>query len=67
MPSSFIANIGYLYRQNKELGLGIPWWSRGKDLALSLLRVQVQALMGELRSHEPRDVAKKKKELGLIF
>ena len=32
---------------------GIPWRSRGQDPALSLLRMRVQSLVGELRSHKP--------------
>ena len=31
------------------------------SIVLSLLRVQVQSLVGELRSHKPHSVAKKKK------
>jgi len=31
---------------------GVPWWPVVKTL-LSLLRVQIQSLVGELRSHKP--------------
>ena len=41
---------------------GLPWMSRGYDSTLSLLRTQVQSLVEELRSHKPRDMAKKKKK-----
>lgn len=52
--------------KQKKLGLGIPWGSSGYDLAVSLLRAQVQLLAGELRARKPHGVAKrKKKQLGL--
>ena len=41
----------------------IPWRSSGKDSAFSLLRVQVQSLVRELRSHKPCSVAKKRHPL----
>ena len=41
--------------------MGISWWSSGYDSVLSLPRAQVPWL-GELRSCEPRGVARKKKK-----
>lgn len=38
---------------------GILWWSRDQDSSLSLLRSQVQPLIGELRSCKPQGVDKK--------
>ena len=35
----------------------ISWWSSGQDSALLLLRVWVQSLVRELRSHKPHSVA----------
>ena len=46
-------------KENRE---GIPWWSSGKDSALSLLRARVQSLVRELRSCKPCSVAKKEKK-----
>ena len=40
---------------------GLPWWSMGWDSVLSLLRVQVQSLVRELRSCKLHSVAKRKK------
>ena len=40
----------------------IPWWSSGWQAALSLLRVQVQSAVGELRSHNAQHTAKKNKK-----
>ena len=40
---------------------GIPWQSNGRVSALPLLGAQVWSLVGELRSHKPHGVAKKKK------
>ena len=40
-------------------GQGLPWWSSGLDSVLTMQGAQVQSLAGELRSHMPRDVAKK--------
>ena len=37
---------------------GYPWWSSGQNSVLSLSRVQVQSLVGELNPTSP--VAKKK-------
>ena len=44
---------------------GIPRQSSVKDSELSLLRAQVQSLVGELRSCKLRRVAKKKKKIHL--
>ena len=41
---------------------GIPWRSSSWDSMLSLLRVWVQSLVGELGSHKQHGVAKKKKK-----
>ena len=40
-----------------------PWQSSGWDYLLSLLRVQIQSLVGELRFHKPHSATKKKKRL----
>ena len=42
--------------------MGITWWPSGQDSALSLLRVRVQSLVGEVRSCKPYSLAKRKKE-----
>ena len=35
----------------KTISSGIPWWSRGWDLVLSLARPQILSLSRTLRSH----------------
>ena len=43
----------------KILLQGTPWQFSGWDLALSLLRVRVQSLVGELRSQKPSNASQK--------
>ena len=38
--------------------MGIPWQSSVEDYVISLLRVWVQSLVGELRSHKLRGMGK---------
>ena len=45
---------------SENSGLGLPW-SSVWDCMLPMQEAQVQSLVGELRSHTPRCVAKKKK------
>ena len=40
----------------------LPWWSSGLDSVLQLQRIQVQSLVGELRSCMLCSVAKKWRE-----
>ena len=47
---------------NYQGQMGITWWPSGQDSALSLLRVGVQSLVGEVRSCKPYSLAKRKKE-----
>ena len=51
----------------KFITQGLPWWSCGKDPALSMQGTWVQSLVVELRSHKPNGVCsqklKKKKNL----
>ena len=42
--------------------MGIPWWSSGLDVVLSLPKAQVQSLVGELRYGKPRGMDKKNKK-----
>ena len=50
-------------REEKKMGWeGIPWLSSGLDSAFSLPRAKVCFLVGELKSHRLRGVAKKKKK-----
>ena len=42
--------------------LGTPWWPSGQDSRLSLPKVQVHSLVGELRFCKPCGMAKKKKK-----
>ena len=42
-------------------GGGIPWWSGGKYVMLSLSKAWVRFLIGELRSHKPHSTPKKEK------
>ena len=48
--------------QIKQYVGGHPWRSSGEDVVLPLQVVQVQALVGELRSHRLHGVAKKFKK-----
>ena len=40
--------------------LGIPWQFSGQDSGLSLLKAQIESLVGEPRSHKPHRTAKSK-------
>ena len=42
-------------------GRGIPWWSGGKYVMLSLSKAWVRFLIGELRSHKPHSTPQKEK------
>ena len=44
----------------------IPWWSSAKYAMLSLSRAWVRFLIGELRSHKPHSITKKKKNKQII-
>ena len=46
--------------------MGVPWWSSGWDSVLRLPRARVQSLVGELGSHKPHSVAKKKIKINKI-
>ena len=46
--------------------LGHPWQYSGEDSAIQLQGVQAQSLFGELISHMPHGMAKKKKKKGSI-
>ena len=50
---------GYLL-SFKIINMGIPWWFRSQDSILSLLRAQVQSLVGELGSLRPHGAAKER-------
>ena len=56
-----------LKRNYENNFMGIPWWSSGQDSSLSLPRVRVQSLVGELRSREPRGQKKKKKKISFTI
>ena len=47
---------------NRKYEIGNSLVSSGKDSVLSLQRTQVQSLVGKLRPHKPRCLAKKKKK-----
>ena len=51
-----------LFSGLKNKHSGIPWWSSGQDFTPSLLRMWVQSLVRDLRSHKPYGVVKKKKK-----
>ena len=61
IPHPFMIKINSPQKVGILKKRGIPWRSSGQDSALSLLRAQVQSLVGELRSHKPCSTAKKKK------
>ena len=44
------------------LALRLPWWSSDQDSTLPVHGTWVQSLVGELRSHIPLSMAKKKKK-----
>ena len=55
----YYVNIDY---DKLKCVLEFPWWSRGLDFTLSLLRAQIQSLVRKIQSHKLAVRQKKKKK-----
>lgn len=60
-------SLEVFYCLNKRLFLRTLWWSRGEELARSLLCAQVQSLIEELIPHKLCMAKKKKKKDALGY